>query len=191
MFKKLFIIAAVIGLTGSFGCGLTRKQQIEAELTDLRPKKALSQQRLDGFKQKIVSLQSQSTRLANDLNANHNRTVALLRNNPGTVACIASGAVALSEGNVFSDDVKDIGGKIGLVCLGFYIFSEDFQKTADNLVNELNQASDRAESLQSQLDSLKPTIDAETRSWQTEKKQFDELSEKIAGLESELNKLTR
>ena len=191
MFKKLLIVAAAIGLTILFGCGLTRKGQIEAELKELRPQREMSQRRLDGWKQRIVSLQSQSNRLTNDLNANHNRTVALLRNNPGTVACIASGAVALSDSNVFSDEVKDIGGKIGLVCLGFYIFSEDFQKTADALVNELNRASDRAEHLQSQLNSLKPKIEADTRAWQTEKKLFDELSTKIAELESELVKLTR
>lgn len=191
MFKKILIIAAVIGMTILFGCGLTRKGQIEAELTELRPKREKSQQRLDGWRQRIVSLQSQSSQLTTDLNANHNRTVALLRNNPGTVACIASGAIALSDSNVFSDEVKDIGGKIGLVCLGFYIFSEDFQKTADNLVNELNRASDRAESLQSQLDALKPKLEADTRAWQTEKKSFDELSKKIAELETELLNLTR
>jgi peptidoglycan hydrolase CwlO-like protein len=192
MLKKSFVIvAAITCLLGLFGCGLTRKGRIESELKELRAQREASRQRLDSSKQKITSLQSESNKLVNELNANHNRTMALMRDNPGTVACIASGAIALSEGNVFSDDVKELGAKIGLVCLGFYIFSENFQQTADNLVNELNTASDRAENLQHQVDALKLKIDAETRSWQTEKKLFDELSRKIAELELELDKLTR
>lgn len=191
MYRKTLIITALICVTLLPACNLTRKSRIESELKGLRPQKESSQGRLDAIKQRLASLQSQSGRLTSELSANHNRTMALLRDNPGTVACIASGAVALSETNAFSSEVKELGAGVGLFCLGIYLLSEDFQRSADNLVSALNEASDREESLKSQINALKPKIDAEARSWQAEKKVFDEVSNKIAGLETELAELTR
>ncbi|MBK8464858.1 MAG: hypothetical protein IPL32_03425 [Chloracidobacterium sp.] len=191
MIKKTSIFACVCLVLTSFGCGWIRQSKIQSELDDLRPKKAVLQMRLDGAYKRYESLLNQSNKLTSDLKANHNAAMALLRDNPGTVACIASGTVALSEGNVFSDDAKELGAAVGLFCLGVYIFSEDFQKSADHLVSEINKASSREKTIQSQINGLKPQLAAETRNWQVEKQGFDELSNQISKLEDELTELQR
>ncbi|HYY96605.1 MAG TPA: hypothetical protein VE713_19020 [Pyrinomonadaceae bacterium] len=189
MLRSTLCAVVLTGVVVSAGCSWWRAQSIRSQLKDLGTQKEASQQKLDGLNQKVTSLRDQSNKLANDLRANRNKTMALIRDNPGIVACIASGAVAMSEGNAFSDDIKQMGGAIGLGCLGLYLFSQDFQKSVDNFKEQLDRASELEKSLQSQMDSLKPKLDAETRSWQIEKKSFDELSEKIAALESEMEKL--
>ena len=105
------------------------------------------------------------------------------------MACIASGTVAISENNIFSDDIKEFGAAIGFGCLAIYIFSEDFQKDVDEFISEIYQSSERDKVLRSQITPFKPKIEAETRIWQTEKKAFDEISQKVTNLELELEKL--
>ena len=186
MNKVTGCFAIAIVLMTSIGCGWVRRAQIESELDGLKPKKALAQARVDAVYRKYQSLESESEKVTAALKANHDAAIALLRDNPGTVACIASGAVALSEGNVFSDDAKELGAAVGLFCLGVYIFSEDFQKSADSLVSEINKASAREKSLRSQLEALKPQLEAETRNWQREKLVVDQLSQEISKLQTEL-----
>jgi peptidoglycan hydrolase CwlO-like protein len=177
-FIALFITICV--LIASPAC-----TSLKAQIKELDSQKQSSQQRLDTLSKNISSLQNQSNKLANELRANRNQTLAFVRDHPGVIACIASGAIAIDEGNVFSDDIEEFGATIGLICAVIYIASEDFQKSVDDFLVKIEAASDREKNLQSQLDALKPKIEAETRAWKNEKVTFDALTTKIQKLRSE------
>jgi outer membrane murein-binding lipoprotein Lpp len=187
--KLVFTFLIITFLTFLPGCQIYRKYQIESELKQLKPQQELLKQSMENKNRNLSVLQTQANKLNTELTANHNATVALLRNNPGKVACMASGTVAISENNIFSEDIKELGAAIGIGCLAIYIFSEDFQKEVDEFVEEINQSSERDKLLRSQIVYFKPKIEAEKRIWQTEKKAFDEISQKVTNLEMELEKL--
>src|SRR5262249_43765702 len=161
MLRKTILIGSLIWVVALFGC--SRKSQIESKLKQLNAQKGVSQQRLDMVEQKISSLQAQLNNLTNAYNANRNETLELMRNNPGKVVCGASGAVALSKGNIFSDEFKQLAAKFGLGCIGAYFIFPNFQKEVDAFIEEINNSSQRAKGLQAQLDSLRPKIDEETQ----------------------------
>lgn len=155
---------------------------VEAQIKELESQKQSSQQLLDTINKNISSLQSQSNKLTNELRTNHNQTIAFVRDHPGVVACIASGTIAMDDDNVFSDDIKNLGEAVGLICLAIYIGSEDFQKSVDNFLVELKESSDREKNLQAQIDAIKPKTESETRAWKDEKVKFDALTEEIEKL---------
>jgi len=174
MGKKKVVICSML-FVAMFGCSSVRKAQINSELQDLKSKKDSSQSRLNSIMQSISALQSQ-------MQSNHSTTLGIIRDNPGKVACIASGAVGLSSSNAFSDDAKQLGTIVGLGCLTGYILNEDFQKETDSFVKELNNSSERETSLHFQIDQA-------TRAWQDEKTLFDDLSARVDHLNQELLKL--
>jgi peptidoglycan hydrolase CwlO-like protein len=187
MSKKLRLVLLITIISGFLtGCQFFRKYQIESELQQLKPRQESLKQSLDSKKAGISTLQNRINKLTGDLSQNHNTTLTQMRNNPGKVACAASGTIAVTESNAFSKDLKELGTAIGLGCLAFYIFNEDFQKEVDEFVIEINKSSDRDKSFRSEIDSIKPKIESETKSLQTDKKAFDEITLKISDLEKEL-----
>ncbi len=180
MFRAIHFITmsvAVSVLLTSTAC-----TSIEAQIQKLDLQKQSSQQRLAAIGNKRLLLQNQSNKLANELRANHNQTLAFVRDHPGVIACIASGSIVVDEGNVFSDDIKELGAAVGLICVFIYLASEDFQKSVDDFLTEINAASDREKNLQSQLNALRPKIESETQAMNAEKAKLDALTEEIEKL---------
>jgi predicted nucleic acid-binding Zn-ribbon protein len=174
------ILIAVLLLVAASACTSN-----EAQIKELDSQRQSSQQRLDAIGKNVSSLRGQSNELTNELRANRNQTLAFVRDHPGIVACIASGAIGLDEGNVFSDDIQEFGATVGLICAVVYIASEDFQKSVDDFISEIDAASDREKNLESRLAAVKSKIESEARAWEDEKVKFDALTEKINKLRAE------
>ena len=179
--RKLYFLMILTCVVLLAGCEST-----QSKIDKLETQKQESQARLDAVKQRISTLQAQSNKLVRDLQANHNQTMTLIRDNPGTVACIASGVIIVGDENTFSKDLKEFGTLVGLGCIAVYLFDEDFQKSADDFVAKIEQASNLEKKLQADINALKPKVEEETRQWKSEKVVYDDLAAQIQKLQSEL-----
>jgi peptidoglycan hydrolase CwlO-like protein len=177
---SIAILIAVLLLVAASACTSN-----EAQIKELDSQRQLSQQRLDAIGKSVSSLRSKSNELTNELRVNRNQTLAFVRDHPGIVACIASGAIVIDEGNVFSDDIQEFGATVGLICAVIYIASEDFQQSVDDFISEIDAASDREKNLESQLNAIESKIEAGTQAWKDEKVKFDALTEEINKLRAE------
>jgi septal ring factor EnvC (AmiA/AmiB activator) len=187
--QKTFFVVTLLCVAVLMGCG--EKEALEKQIKDVESQRSASEQRLTSQNQKITALQNQSNQLASDKRANHNKTLAFMRNNIGTVGCLAVAGIVISDDNAFSKDVKELSGAVGLICLGVFLFSEDFRKNVDLVVTELNAASKRDKALKAQVDALQPKIEAEQKIWSAEKKEFDRLTSEISGLRTRLAELVK
>lgn len=154
----------------------------ESQIKKLEAEKLVSRQRLEAVQTEVSYLQNQSQKLNGEIKANHNKTMAMVRQNPGIVSCIAAGGIALEEGNVFSEDLKKMSGLWGLGCAFVYVFDENFQKEVDSFVTEIEQSSEFSKKLQSQINALKPKIEEKKRQLRFEEAACNELQKKIDAL---------
>lgn len=187
--QKTIFVVTLLCVALLVGCG--EKEAIEKQIKDIESQKSASEERLTSQNQKITALQNQSNQIASDKRANQSKTTAFMKDNIGTVGCLAAAGIVISDDNVFSKDVKELSGAVGLLCLTVLIFNEDFRKNVDIVVTELTAASKRDKAFKAQIDALQPKIEAEQKIWAAEKKEFDRLASEISSLGMKLAELKK
>jgi chromosome segregation ATPase len=180
-FIGILMCAAVLTACDESTAILDKIKQAESQ-------QALSQQRMEGLKQKLSSLQNQSNDLAKRLRTRNSEIADYMSNHKVAIACMVAAGYKLRGSNMFSEEVENI---ISLGTVGCFLglLSDDFRQEVVDVIAELERADTDIKNLQSQIDAIKPKMEIEKTSLAIEKAEFDSLSKKIQELQAELAKL--
>lgn len=189
MVRKVRLALTLAVVTTLVGCNEWKRQSIASQIKDLTQQQELANKKLTDRNQAISFLQNESSKLAGKLRARRSEVLEYLSNHKLAVGCMAATGYILNGENVFSKDVDEMIAGGALICGGMILFSDSFRQEIDDVIAELEQADVDVKSFQSQIDSIKPKMEAETSALASETAELDALTEKIRGLQSELDKL--
>jgi hypothetical protein len=100
--------------------------------------------------------------------------------------CLASGGVALSDDNEFSDDVKGLGTVAAFICLAAFASNSNFRSEVINLGDYLVQASSRVKDLEARLQTAQFSLATAQAEAATQHSRFDSLDITIQNLQLQL-----
>ena len=185
------LLLVFISVISSFGCSIIRKNQIKSELEKLEPQKTASAQKLSEINNKIQSLENDVKTLQSNIKKRTDLTLSYMKENAGTVACMASVGYSLGDDNLFSKDVNDFINTVSVVCAVITVFSEDFRNNVDKVVNTIDQSDRAIKTWKIQIAEINDELKTYYQVGEQEKKLYSVLDNKIKGLKSELGQMDK
>lgn len=189
---KTFLFAVIlIGIFNSFGCNSFRIKAIKADLENLEPKKTASEKRLNQINGNIRRMESDVKTFQTNVKKRADWTLSYLKENAGTVACMASVGYSIGEDNLFSEDVNDVINAASVVCAVVAIFSEDFRNNVIQVVDTVDESDKAIKTWETQIAKINQNLKNESDLRNQEQKIYQSLDNEIKALKSELIQLER
>jgi len=164
-----------------------QRQQISSEIQRVQDTRSLVLQELTNRQQMVSSFETQANDLDGQLSTLKSDANAYIADHKMAALCMASGGVALSDDNEFSDDVKSLGTVAAFICLAAFASNSNFRSDVVNLGDYLVQASTRAKGLEGRLQMARSSLMTVQAEAATQRAQFDSLDITIQNLQLQLN----
>lgn len=188
--EKTFLFAVILTVIfSSFGCNSFRIKAIKTELENLEPKKAASEKRVNQLDEKILRLESDVKTLQSNIRKRADWTLSYMKENAGTVACMASVGYSIGKDNLFSEDVNEVINAASVVCAIITIFSEDFRNNVIQVVDAIDESDKAIKTWETQIAKINQNLKSEYGFRKQEQEIRQSLDTEIRALKTELAQL--
>lgn len=189
---KMFLFGIVlISVFNSLGCNNFRIKEIKAELEKLESQKTISEKKLNEINGKILLFENDVKTFQSNIRKRSDWTLSYMKENAGTVACMASLGYSVGKDNLFSKDVNDLINAVSVVCAVVAIFSEDFRNNVVQVVNTIDESDKAIKTWLIQIEKINENLKIEYGFRDKEQEIYQSLNNEIKTLKNELTQLER